>query len=105
MKYAILEQGGKQYKAVEGSMIEVDLMEVQDGAELNLEKVLLLVDGSDISVGAPSVKGAAVKAQVVGTVKGPKIDVFRYGPKKRIRRKTGHRQQYTQLKVVEIVVE
>jgi large subunit ribosomal protein L21 len=105
MKYAILEQGGKQYKAVEGSIIEVDLMDLAAGAELNLDKVLLLVDGSDISVGAPTVKGAAVKTQVVGAVKGPKLDVFRYAPKKRIRRKTGHRQQYTQLKVVEIVVE
>lgn len=105
MKYAILEQGGKQFKAVEGSTIDVDLLQVKDGAELNLDKVLLLVDGSDITVGAPTVKGATVKTQVMGVVKGPKIDVFRYGPKKRIRRKTGHRQQYTQLKVVEIVVE
>ncbi len=105
MKYAILEQGGKQYKAVEGSTIEVDLMQAEAGAEINLEKVLLVVDGEDVSVGAPAVKGAVVKAQVVGDVKGPKLDVFRYSPKKRIRRKTGHRQQYTQLKVVEIVVE
>ena len=105
MKYAILEQGGKQYKAVEGSTIEVDLMQVEGGAEINLDKVLLVVDGETVSVGAPTVKGAAIKALVMGTVKGEKIDVFRYAPKKRIRRKTGHRQQYTQLKVEEIVLE
>lgn len=105
MKYAILDSGGKQYKAVEGSSIEVDLLDVQAGDAVDLEKVLLLVDGTDITVGAPTVKGATVKTVVVGHTKGPKIDVFRYAPKKRIRRKTGHRQQYTELKVVEIAVE
>jgi large subunit ribosomal protein L21 len=105
MKYAILDSGGKQYKAVEGSSIEVDLLEVNAGDPVNLDQVLLLVDGAEISVGAPTVKGATVKTVVVGHVKGPKIEVFRYAPKKRIRRKTGHRQQYTQLKVVEIAVE
>ena len=105
MKYAILEQGGKQYKAVEGSTIEVDLMQVEAGAKIDLDKVLLLVDGETVSVGAPIVKGATVRTHVEGVVKGEKIDVFRYSPKKRIRRKTGHRQQYTQLKVEEIVLE
>jgi large subunit ribosomal protein L21 len=105
MKYAILDSGGKQYKAVEGSTIEVDLLDAAPGDQVNLEKVLLVVDGEEISVGSPTVKGATVKAEVIGQIKGPKIDVFRYAPKKRIRRKTGHRQQYTNLKVVEIVVE
>ena len=105
MKYAILDSGGKQYKAVEGSMIDVDLLEVEDGAQVTLDKVLLVVDGTEVSVGTPTVKGAIVKTEVMGVSMGPKIDVFRYTPKKRIRRKTGHRQQYTQLKVIEIVVE
>ena len=105
MKYAILDSGGKQYKAVEGSTLEVDLLDVTPGEQVNLDKVLLVVDGADISIGSPTVKGATVKAEVLGIVKGPKIEVFRYAPKKRIRRKTGHRQQYTHLKVVEIVVE
>jgi large subunit ribosomal protein L21 len=105
MKYAILDSGGKQYKAVEGSLIDVDLLDVEDGAQVNLDKVLLVVDGAEITVGTPIVKGATVKTEVMGISRGPKIDVFRYTPKKRIRRKTGHRQQYTQLKVVEIVVE
>jgi large subunit ribosomal protein L21 len=105
MKYAILDSGGKQYKAVEGSTIEVDRLDVTPGDQVNLDKVLLVVDGEEISVGSPTVKGATVKAEVIGQIKGPKIDVFRYTPKKRIRRKTGHRQQYTHLKVVEIIVE
>lgn len=105
MKYAIVENGGKQYRAIEGTTIEVDLMEVEVGQQLNLGSVLLLVDGDDISVGAPVVGGAHVSATVVEHVKGPKIVVFRYRPKKRYRVKTGHRQKYTRLLVNSIEVE
>ena len=105
MKYAILDSGGKQYKAVEGSMIDVDLLDVEDGAQVNLDKILLVVDGAEITVGTPTVKGATVKTTVMGVSMGPKIDVFRYTPKKRIRRKTGHRQQYTRLMIEKIVME
>ena len=105
MKYAIIENGGKQYRAVEGSTIEVDRMDVEVGQQVNLASVLLLVDGDDIAVGAPTVDKARVSATVVDHVKGPKIDIFRYRPKKRIRVKTGHRQQYTHLQVNSIEVE
>lgn len=105
MKYAIVESGGKQYRAVEGSTIEVDLLSTEIGQEVNLGSVLLLVDGDQISVGAPLVNKARVTATVVEHVKGPKIVIFHYGPKKRIRTKTGHRQQYTRLKVNSIEVE
>lgn len=102
MKYAIVGSGGKQYKAVEGSTIEVDLLNKNPGEQFSIEEVLLLVDGEDVTVGAPFVEGASVKVKVVDHFKGEKIDVFRYKPKKRIRSKTGHRQQYTHLKVEEI---
>lgn len=105
MKYAIVESGGKQYRAVEGSTIEVDRMDVEVGQQVDLPSVLLLVDGDDIAVGAPLVDKAKVSATVVDHVKGPKIVVFRYRPKKRIRVKTGHRQQYTRLHVNSIEVE
>jgi len=105
MKYAIVECGGKQYKAVEGSMIDVDLLTQDPGNEIALDQVLLLVDGDQISVGTPSVKSANVKAKVVDHVKGPKLIVFKYRPKKRIRVKTGHRQQYTRLLIESISVE
>lgn len=105
MKYAIVENGGKQYRAVEGSTIEVDRMDVEVGQQLKMESVLLLVDGDQISVGAPVVGGARVSATVVEHTKGPKIMVFHYGQKKRIRTKTGHRQQYTRLQVNSIEVE
>lgn len=105
MKYAIIENGGKQYRAVEGSTIEVDRMDVEVGQNIDLGSVLLLVNDDDVSVGLPLVSGAKVSATVVEHVKGPKVVVFRYRPKKRIRVKTGHRQQYTRLKVNSIEVE
>jgi large subunit ribosomal protein L21 len=105
MKYAIVECGGKQYKAVEGSTIEVDLLAEEPGKELTLEQVMLLVDGETVSVGTPNVKNANVKATIQEHIKGPKLVVFKYRPKKRIRVKTGHRQQYTLLKIETISVE
>jgi len=105
MKYAIVECGGKQYKAVEGATIEVDLLTTEAGQQVILDKVLLLVDGDLISVGTPAVTGAKVTTKVVDHIKGPKLIVFKYSPKKRIRVKTGHRQQYTLLKIETIEVE
>ena len=99
MKYAIIESGGKQYKAVEGGTIEVDRLQLDTGKSLKLEGVLLLVDGDKITVGAPFIKGLAVNAKVVEHFKGEKTVNFHYKPKKRIRQKTGHRQQYTRLEI------
>jgi large subunit ribosomal protein L21 len=105
MKYAIIESGGKQYKAVEGSTIEVDLLSSEAGEQVVLNSVLLLVDGEKVAVGTPAVKGVRVEATIVDHFKGPKLVIFKYRPKKRIRVKTGHRQLYTRLKVDSIVVE
>lgn len=102
MKYAIVESGGKQYKAVAGATIDVDRLPVAPGDSIELDKVLLVADGDDVIVGTPTVDGVKVKATVVDHVKGPKIIVFKYRPKKRYRVKTGHRQQYTRLLIEEI---
>jgi large subunit ribosomal protein L21 len=105
MKYAIVEDGGKQYKAVEGATIEVDYFPAEAGEPVDLERVLMVVDDGKVNVGQPLVVGAKVQASVVSQVKGPKIVVFRYKPKKRIRRKTGHRQKYTRLQIESISLE
>jgi large subunit ribosomal protein L21 len=105
MKYAIVESGGKQYKAVEGGTLEVDLMPLEPGEDVKLEGVLLIVDGEEITVGTPTVKGATVKTKVVEHFKGEKTINFQYRPKKRIRQKTGHRQPYTRLAVDKIVTK
>ena len=99
MKYAIVESGGKQYKAVEGETIEVDRLPVNAGDKVGLERVLMLVDGEEFTVGTPTVEGIQVSTTVMDHFKGPKIIVFKYSPKKRIRVKSGHRQQYTRLMV------
>ncbi len=105
MKYAIVESGGKQFKTVEGATIDVDLLEVEIGSDLVLDAVLLIVEDEKVLIGNPTIKGAKVTTTVVDHVKGPKVTTFKYSPKKRIRVKTGHRQQYTRLKVESIIVE
>jgi len=105
MKYAIVESGGKQFKAVEGGLIEVDRLPAEAGDEVLLSNVLLLADEANVAVGTPVLEGVCVKTTVVTHTKGPKIVVFKYSPKKRIRVKTGHRQQYTLLKVETIETE
>jgi large subunit ribosomal protein L21 len=106
MKYAIVQDGGKQYRAVEGGTIEVDyLSDAAIGDEMDLPNVLLVVVDDDVMVGSPNVKGAVVQTHIVAQVKGPKIDVFRYKPKKRVRVKTGHRQKYTRLVIDSIQME
>ena len=99
MKYAIVESGGKQYKAVEGETLEVDRLPVNAGDKVGLEHVLMLVDGEEVTIGTPTVGDLLVDTTVMDHFKGPKIIVFKYSPKKRIRVKNGHRQQYTRLMV------
>lgn len=99
MRYAIVESGGKQYKAVEGEMLEVDRLPDEEGSQVGLERILMMADGSDFKIGTPTLKGIEVKATVVDHFSGRKVTHFRYSPKKRIRVRGGHRQQYTRLLV------
>jgi len=103
MKYAIVESGGKQYKAVEGEMIEVDRLPLEIGSSVELDQVLLVANDGNVSVGTPVVKGAMVKATVADQVKGRKVLVFKYKTRVRYRRKKGHRQHYTRLQINEIL--
>jgi large subunit ribosomal protein L21 len=102
MKYAIVESGGKQYKAVEGKTIEVDRLHVEAGKKLNLTEVLLYHDGKKAVVGTPLVKGVKVNVTVVEQIKAPKILVFKYKSRQRYRVKSGHRQKYTRLMINKI---
>lgn len=99
MRYAIIQSGGKQYKAVEGQTVEVDKLTLEIGKKVELNDVLLIADGENVLVGTPTVAEAKVAATVVAQDKGPKIIVFKYKPKKRIRVKTGHRQDFTRLQI------
>ena len=99
MKYAIVEDGGKQFKAVEGGTIEVDLFPAEVGEQVDLGRVLMVVEDEKVSIGTPLVVGAKVQATVVAQIKGPKVVVFKYKAKERYRVKTGHRQKYTRLQI------
>ena len=105
MKFVIVEQGGKQYRAAEGSTIEVDRLPNNVGETITLEDVLLHVDDGDVTIGTPLVEGAKIQAKVLDHFKGRKILVFKYRPKQRYRVKSGHRQQYTRLLIESIETE
>jgi large subunit ribosomal protein L21 len=100
--YAIIRDRGMQYRVEEGQVLEIDLLSADPGSTIELSEVLLVGGGSDVKVGAPVIEGARVKAEVLGETKGEKIVVFRYRNKKRYRRRVGHRQRYTQIKVTSI---
>jgi large subunit ribosomal protein L21 len=101
--YAIVETGGKQYKVSPGQTIEVDRLPAAEGETVELSRVLLISDDGDAIIGTPTVEGAKVTATCLGEKKGNKIIVFKYKAKTRYRRKKGHRQLYTTLRIEDIV--
>ena len=90
--YAVIETGGKQYRVEVGTELEVELLDAEPGKAVTIERVLLVVDGDDASIGRPVVDGASVAAEVVRQGRGDKVIVFKYRPKARHRVKKGHRQ-------------
>ena len=106
--YALVEFKGKQYRAEKGAVLKVDRIDAEPGVAVDIDSVLLVSgetsDGSSsVIVGAPYVQGVKVTAVVEGHGKGDKIIVFKYMPKKDYRRKQGHRQQYSLIKVEDII--
>ena len=100
--YAIIETGGKQYKVSEGDVVFVEKLEVEEGAAVKIDKVLVVGNGADIKVGAPFVEGASVEAKAVKNGKEKKIIVYKYKPKKGYHKKQGHRQPYTKVEITAI---
>jgi large subunit ribosomal protein L21 len=104
--YAIVETGGKQYRVHPGDTISVERLPAEPGETLELGSVLLVGgDGEQTRVGAPSVAGAVVRAEVLEHARGDKIIVFRFKSKVRYRRKTGHRQALTRLRITDILLD
>ena len=102
--YAIVQTGGHQYKVAPGDTIQVEKLDAEAGADVELGEVLMVSNGNGVTVGTPFVKGAKVLARVVGQGKGTKLIVFKFKAKKRYRRKNGHRQALTTLAIKEISV-
>ena len=99
--FAIVQTGGKQYNVTEGDIIKVEKLSNAVGDKINLE-VLLVSSDNEVVAGTPTVKGAEVTAEVLSHGKGDKIVVYKYKPKKNERKKQGHRQPWTELKIVTI---
>ena len=103
--YAVIETGGKQYRVEVGTELEVELLEVNPGDSITLDRVLLVADGDTSAIGRPIVPNASVAADVVRQARGEKLINFKYGPKTRRRVKKGHRQELTVLRISDIVFD
>lgn len=102
--YAVIETGGKQYRVEEGATLKVERLDAEPGAAVTLDKVLLVADGEQVQVGAPTVKGASVQAKVLRHGRDKKVVVFKFKAKAHYRRKRGHRQGFTALRIEKIEV-
>src|ERR687898_936926 len=102
--YAVIETGGKQYRVEVGTELEVELLDVEPGNTVTIDRVLLVADGDESSIGQPLVANAAVSAEVLRRDRGPKLISFKYRPKARTRVKKGHRQELTILRISDITL-
>lgn len=99
---AIIKTGGKQYLVAPGDKIKVEKLEAKEGKEINFSEVLLLEKNKKLEIGMPRVKGAKVGAKIIRHGKGEKLIIFKYKPKKRYKRKIGHRQTFTEVEITSI---
>jgi large subunit ribosomal protein L21 len=102
--YAVIKTGGKQHKVTEGELLNIEKVEGNKGDAVVFSEVLMVADGDDIRVGKPVVEGAKVIGEIMAQTKGPKIAVFRMKRRKGYKKKTGHRQQLTSMKIKQITI-
>lgn len=107
-KYAIIETGSKQYKVQVGDVLDVELLQksgkhLDAGAAYSFDKVLLVKDDTTATIGAPTISNCKVTAEVLGKAIGPKVIAFKYRACKNYKRKVGHRQKYSRVRIKEIV--
>ncbi len=101
--YALFEYKGKQYKAEKGELIQVDKIDAEAGAKITIDSVLLVSDGDNVKVGTPFVNGAKIEVEVENDIRDKKVLVFKYKAKKDYHRFIGHRQEYTNIRVKNII--
>lgn len=102
--YAIIESGGKQYRVEPGAVVALERIPGDVGSRVDLDRVLLVSDGTTVKIGKPVITGARVVSEIVAQTRGEKIDVFKFKRRKKYRRKTGHRQELTRVRIGEILV-
>jgi large subunit ribosomal protein L21 len=101
MAYAIIRSGGKQYRVAEGDTLRVDLLGGAAGDKIKFDDVLM-IGGDEPKIGTPKVAGASVEAEIVGEARGNKLVVFKFRKRKRSRKKAGHRQTFTSVKITKV---
>ena len=102
--YAIIQDGGRQYKVIEGQELTIDYRDVPSGESINFDQVIGFSDGSNFRLGEPTVSGATVTAKVLGVAQGPKLVIQKFRRRKNMRRRTGHRQLFTMVKIDKIAI-
>jgi large subunit ribosomal protein L21 len=100
--YAVIKTGGKQYRVSEGDLLKVEKIDGEKGSVVSFNEVLMVSKDDDVRIGKPFVEGAVVLGEIVDNAKGPKITIFKMKRRKGLRKKTGHRQSLTSLKIKEI---
>ncbi|HHI75948.1 MAG TPA: 50S ribosomal protein L21 [Gammaproteobacteria bacterium] len=100
--YAVIQTGGKQYRVSEGTTLRVEKIAADEGASIEIDKVLMVADGDDVKVGAPYVEGGKVTATVKGHGKGRKVRIIKFKRRKHHLKRQGHRQPYTEIEVTGI---
>ena len=100
--YAVIKTGGKQYRVSKGDTLRVETLAADEGAAVEFDSVLMVADGDDIKVGTPFVSGGKVTATVKGHGRGEKIEVIKFRRRKHFDKKTGHRQNYTEVEITGI---
>jgi large subunit ribosomal protein L21 len=100
--FAVVKTGGKQYRVAKGDVIRVEKLDAKDGDKVSLDEVLMVGEAGKPKIGAPFVKGASVKAEVVAQARAPKVIIFKKKRRQNYRRKKGHRQDITILRVTDI---
>jgi len=101
--YAIIETGGKQYRVEKNDIIDIELVDTAQDGKIEFAQVLFLNDGASLKIGAPYLAQSKVTAELVAEVKGPKVVTFKYKKRKGYRRKVGHRQRYSRIKITDII--
>lgn len=97
--YAVIKTGGKQYRVTEGQTLKVEKLEVEEGASVEFDTVLMIADGGQVKVGTPYVEGARVSATVKSQGRGPKVRIIKFRRRKHYRKTQGHRQSYTEVRI------
>lgn len=102
--YAVIKTGGKQYKVSEGATLKVEKIAADEGAKIELDQVLMVVDGDNVKLGSPLVEGGKVTATIKSHGRGKKVEIIKFRRRKHHRKQMGHRQSYTELEITGIQV-